>query len=283
MTLRGGFGMSGTGRIDNGPSGLIDFQYDFRTLSSRVINNAGTITRSSNDGTTVLQNTDVNNSGIIDVQQGTLEITTAVVTQTAGETIIRENATVDMSTSDPFALHGGSLQGTGSYVGDIDNSGGLVAPGLSVGELRIEGDYHQPGGTLEIEINGTGNDKLTITGDASLGGELVVPQSYGFVPGLADEFVILEASNVTGTFDVVTAPLYDVIYNATNVTLAVRAVSPDLNRDGVVNLLDFWLLQQCFGGPDNSVSPDCDIDVNADLDQDGDVDLDDLHILANAM
>ncbi len=283
MTFIGGFSLGGNGRIDNSSTGVIDFQYDFRTLSSRTLNNDGMVMRTANDGTSLLQNTDVNNTGIIDVQQGTLEITTAVVTQTAGETIINAGTTLDMSTSDPFALQGGVFKGTGNYLGDIDNSGGVVAPGLSVGELPIDGDYDQPGGTLDIEINGGGNDQLTVTGTATLGGELVITNIDGFEPMLTDEFVILEAANVTGQFDTLTVPpLYEVIYNATNVTLAIRAVTPDLNGDGVVNLLDFQLFQQCFNGPNNNVSPNCDIGINADLDQDGDVDLDDFQLLTNA-
>jgi len=283
MTFRGGFGMSGAGRIDNAPGGLIDFQYDSRALSSRLINNAGTVTRSANDGTTLLQNTDVNNSGAIDIQQGTLQITSAVVTQTAGETVLQENTTLDMSTSDPFALQGGYFRGTGMYMGDIDNSGGVVAPGLSIGELPIDGNYDQPGGTLAIEIGPSGPDRLSITGDAALAGELVVTNTDGFAPALTDEFVILEAANVTGQFDTVRAPIYEVVYTPTNVTLTVREVSPDLNRDGLVNLLDVQLFQQCFSGANVNDSPNCMAGINADLDQDGDVDLEDFRSLQSAM
>ncbi len=283
MIFRGGFGLGGSARLENTETGFIDFQLDFRVLSSRPLNNAGTVIRSSNDGTSTLQNVDVNNTGTIEVQQGTLLVSSATVTQTAGETIINAGTSLQLSMSDPFALEGGVFKGNGNFFGDLDNSGGAVAPGLSIGELNIGGDYDQPGGALDIEIDDMGADKLNITGNATLGGALVVTHLNGFVPEMTDEFVILEAASVNGEFDDLSIPpVYEVLYNPTNVTLSIAAVSPDLNGDGVVNLLDFQLFQECFNGEGNMVSANCDPTVNADFDQDGDVDLFDFERLATA-
>ncbi len=283
MVFRGGFGFSGSGRIDNNETGLIDFRYDGRATSSRSINNSGTLIRTTNDGVTLLQNTDLNNEGVIDIQQGTLEVTTALVTQMAGGTIINAGTMLDLSTSDPFALQGGLFKGDGQYLGDLENSGGAVAPGTSIGQLMIDGDYDQPGGALDIEIDDTGSDMLTISGSATLGGTLVVTHLNAFAPKMTDEFVILEAADVSGEFtDLSIPPVYEVHYNPTNVTLTIAAVSPDLNGDGVVNLLDFQLFQECFNGSGNLASANCDPAVDADFDQDGDVDLFDFERLATA-
>ncbi len=284
MTFVGGFSLGGSGRIDNSSTGVIDFQYDFRTVTNRTINNAGMIMRTANDGTSLLQNVDINNSGTIDVQQGTLEITTALFTQTTGNTIINAGTTLDLSTSDPFALDGGSLIGTGSLIGDVENNGGEVMPGFSAGELTIDGDYTQGvSGSLHIEIGGVNDgmfDVLTVTGTANLAGALNVELIDGFVPDSTDSFVILTGSQVIGTFDSIVVPdNYEVIYNATNITINASAPSVDLNGDGLLDLHDFRLFQTCFSGVGNPPPGSCPVDVNADLDTDGDVDLDDYEIL----
>ncbi len=66
-------------------------------------------------------------------------------------------------------LSAGRLQGNGT-VGNT-TSAGTIAPGNSIGTLRISGNYVGNGGTLEIEgvLAGTGSpaDRLLITGNAS--------------------------------------------------------------------------------------------------------------------
>ena len=52
-----------------------------------------------------------------------------------------------------MALQGGTLRGTGSITGgDVQNTGGTLAPGTSPGALSLTDDYSQgPGGTLAVE------------------------------------------------------------------------------------------------------------------------------------
>ena len=67
---------------------------------------------------------------------------------------------------------GATVGGTGT-VKDLANVGGFVAPGNSVGTLGVSGDFLQvPSGTLNIEFDNTGIDKLDVTGTATLAGSV---------------------------------------------------------------------------------------------------------------
>lgn len=101
---------------------------------------------------------------------------------------------------------GGRIEGVGTITGTrLRNSGGFISPGLSPGTLTIEGDYEQgEGGTLVIEIAGleAGHfDVLKVTGNASLGGTLLVKFIDGFVPNEGDAMRMLDiGGTVVGQF-----------------------------------------------------------------------------------
>lgn len=82
----------------------------------------------------------------------------------------------------------GRLTGVGTITGSVDNSG-VVAPGSSPGTLAVNGGYTQgAGGSLEIEIAGTGDgqfDKLAIGAGATLGGTLAVRPTSGYAGSAA--------------------------------------------------------------------------------------------------
>jgi uncharacterized protein with beta-barrel porin domain len=81
----------------------------------------------------------------------------------------------------PFLyMSGGVLNGAGTITGPggtaVANVGGVVAPGTAsaLGTLTIQGDYFQgPKGELQVRLAGIGNDQLSVTGQAILGGTLV--------------------------------------------------------------------------------------------------------------
>lgn len=93
----------------------------------------------------------------------------------------------------------GILGGNGTVTGNVSNFGGLVAPGLSPGTLKIDGDYTMDGGTLLIEVGGLGSgqfDILEVTGAIDiLAGEILFDFVDDFVPEIGN---ILEFFSADG-------------------------------------------------------------------------------------
>ncbi|MBK8269937.1 MAG: hypothetical protein IPK83_17235 [Planctomycetes bacterium] len=92
---------------------------------------------------------------------------------------------------------------------------------------------------------GSGYDRLTVAGIATLNGTLDVSLIGGFEPQVGQTFVILTCSLRSGEFNQVmgmdagAGKAFQVQYNSGNVTLAVVAsASGDMNCDGAFNLLD---------------------------------------------
>jgi hypothetical protein len=125
-----------------------------------------------------------------------------------------------------------AVGGTGTIQGNVTNNG-TVAPGNSPGAITISGAFAEGSGALlKIEIAGKKPadefDTLTVTGAATLGGTLDLSLLDGFVPQAGDQFAIISAQSLTGTFANVTGghiPLsggggqFDVLYTPTGVTL----------------------------------------------------------------
>lgn len=162
-----------------------------------------------------------------------------------------------------------TLIGTGQINGNVNNGGGFVSPGQSVGLLNISGDYSQAvDGTLSIELGGTDNsdtlnlqyDQLVIEGFATLEGTLEVslfdPGTGLFAPSMGDSFDILTATGaVTGTFDNQNLPAlsgglsWGVLYGTNTVTLAVLSATlpGDYNADGTVDAADYTVWRDTLG------------------------------------
>ncbi|MEM6828422.1 MAG: autotransporter domain-containing protein, partial [Pseudomonadota bacterium] len=105
------------------------------------------------------------------------------------------------------ALLGGVLEGEGTIASDaLFNIGAGVAPGgvFGIGTLSVDGDYVQSGGgALLINTRSRrrrlSNDLLSVTGDASLAGDLIVTTRGRVRYG--DEFTVLSANSILGEFD----------------------------------------------------------------------------------
>ena len=125
--------------------------------------------------------------------------------QTAGSTSVGIDGTLTLGGTG-LSLAGGRIDGDGRLLGDVDNSGGVVAPGASPGTLSISGNYVQgPGGTLAMEVGGlsTGldSDLLDVGDSAVLDGTLSVSLINGFAPVADDLLTLIQAAEgVTGTF-----------------------------------------------------------------------------------
>jgi hypothetical protein len=205
--------------------------------SQWALNNSGTLVKSAGAGTTTIGTgspafrPQITNTGTVEVQSGTLTINWGSYTQTAGQIVLNGgNFSIAGSPAMPVHLDGGSLTGSGTVTANVNNTAGSVAPGLSAGQLNVTGNYTQSApAALEIELGGlapgTDFDVLSVSGTAALGGTLSVDLIGGFVPHVGEQFLILTAGSVSGTFMAVEtlAPnlTFDVLYAPTSVTLQI--------------------------------------------------------------
>ncbi len=99
----------------------------------------------------------------------------------------------------------GDVTGSGSFDGNIRFSG-TYSPGNSPAEIPFGGNVaFAPSATLYIEIGGaspgTQFDRLSVSGQAQLGGDLVVSLIDDYVPGAGDAFEIVGTGDgLLGTF-----------------------------------------------------------------------------------
>lgn len=105
--------------------------------------------------------------------------------------------------SGSFNFTGGTLQ-VDEVDFDLVNNGGTIAPGHSPGSMHVAADLALYGGTLLMEIGGTGAgefDQIEVDGHTTLGGALqIISVDLGgglYVPQLGDAFPLLVSGNGT--------------------------------------------------------------------------------------
>jgi hypothetical protein len=170
------------------------------------LSNSGTITlgQDTTISTNAVNPGVVSNSGTFTVASGKTATLSHGFSQTGGTTSLGSGATLDPN--DTATITDGVLSGSGTVAGNVFNDG-EVSPGASPGTLTVSGSYTQTGGgSLTAEIAGTaagtGYDQLTVTGAATLAGTLTV-NSAGFTPTDGNQFDVLSAGSVSGTFGTV--------------------------------------------------------------------------------
>ncbi|MDD1428714.1 hypothetical protein MEO94_30595, partial [Dolichospermum sp. ST_sed9] len=185
---------------NNTSTGTIDLQNDSDfsqwTGNQTTFNNAGTFTK-SNGTTTDESYIDgfFNNTGTVQVNRGRLRFTSGY-TQTAGTTRLSGGSLI---ASSPLNLQGGNLAGIGTITGNVNNSGGQINPGNTIGTLTVAGDYSQTGtGTVNLELgSATSFDRLNITGAADVGGILKLNLTGGYTPTIGTKFTVLTYGSAT--------------------------------------------------------------------------------------
>ncbi len=146
----------------------------------------------------------------------------------------------------------GVVEGDGTVTGAVTSSG-TVRPGLSIGELIVDGSYVQTAqGTLDIELACPAGDVLSVSGAVMLGGTLNLSLVVGSEPIAGQQFQVVTASSVSGAFDTVNAPsgvTVSVEPGAVVVTVTVGGppANGDINGDGVIGINDFLALLAAWG------------------------------------
>lgn len=161
----------------------------------------------------------------------------------------------------PIILQGGTLEGNGMLWAYLENRGGVVAPTdeYDGNRLSVGYDYTQDAaGTFKVVLrSGEHYPALQVDnpsfGQANLDGMLDVDLAEGYIPDYGNEFYIILAAGVNGTFSNAVSQYvfengsFDVIYNEDSVVLTHYSSSPicpqypmaDLNKDCRVNISDF--------------------------------------------
>jgi hypothetical protein len=258
--------------------------------------NTGTLRKVSpdpNNPTSFSITVNTTNSGLIEVQNGTLSVSN--LTQTAGEARIRRGAT--LSVSNPLAMQGGKLTGAGQLSGALTNTAGTIAPGIDdpdqpdlnpLGILTINGNLTLGNNAVfEVELAGTDNSdpanpqydrcgESGYTRTVQLNGTLRVKARDGYTPATGDTFDILVRSgsswNRTGAFHTVevdpdTLPCiaFEVQYLSDRVRLIARLTTdPDVNGDGCVDDADLLAVLFAFGQTGSNLAEDINCDEVVD-------------------
>ncbi|WP_304439300.1 Calx-beta domain-containing protein, partial [Anabaena sp. 4-3] len=206
VTWTGGDIYGANGAIwNNTATGVFDIQSDRSFYhwygNQSQFNNAGILKKTAGTGITYIS-TLFNNTGTVQVASGTLNVQSGG-TSTGNWTV--NNGSI-LQFSNNYTLQGGTLTGSGTVIGNLSNLT-QINPGDTIGTLRITGNYTQASSsTLNIELGGTSNyDRLDITGNASLSGNLNISLLNGFTPVLGDRYTILNfGGNLTGGFTNIT-------------------------------------------------------------------------------
>jgi YVTN family beta-propeller protein len=134
----------------------------------------------------------------------------------------------------------GVISGIGSLASNIGNAGITEGGDIpAAGTLSINGAHtfaQAPTGAYEVSIGGltagTQYSQLSVSGSASLAGALNIRFVNGFTPASGNQFTILTAASISGTFSTINSPTlpagltWAVTYSATSVVLTVGTGSP---------------------------------------------------------
>ena len=117
---------------------------------------------------------------------------------------------------------GGTLGGNGTVASITANSGGIVAPGNSIGTLNVTGDVaFTPGSIYQVEVDAAGNsDRINATGAANItGGTVQVLAGVGDYAPFTRYTILTADGGVNGAFDGATS----------NYTFLAPVLSEDAN------------------------------------------------------
>jgi hypothetical protein len=168
-----------------------------------LFNGGGTLTNHGtmqvyNSATMQISNGGFTTDGNVTIDSGGNLISDVAYNQTGGRTQVDGTLTANAGMN----VSGGTVDGTGTILGDVLLSGGTMQPGDAPGTLTIIGNYDQTGGIFDELISSTANGLLVVFGDATLGpsADLNIDLLSGFVPTLGEDFTIVAFLSSSGAF-----------------------------------------------------------------------------------
>jgi hypothetical protein len=178
-----------------------------------------------------------NLGGQVTATGGTTNIRYPSYIQESGTTTVASGARFGQTNfSSPMVILGGSVTGTGTLMGTVQNDGGTVAPGASaaahvIGTLSVVGQYYQgPGGHLTADIAATSRDVLAVGGAVRLAG-VVTGVVKGTAPTDGATVTVLTAATLSGRPDCTfttgpEGPQWAAGTTSTTLTLTAGAAEP---------------------------------------------------------
>jgi hypothetical protein len=197
-----------TGVLNTASSGVV--QGIAATLGNNVTN-SGTYETPANDSTVITGTALTDNGSMtVDANNSTFRFDADTAVSGSGAMILTNSATLNVNGHSVTNAANHTIKGNGTINmngGTLTNNG-IIAPGLSPGQLNVNGNL-QLGSTsnLSFEIGGTGQgttyDLLNKTdeGTLTLNGNLTVRLINNFVPANSDMFTIVTTQNIlAGSF-----------------------------------------------------------------------------------
>ena len=198
-------------------------------------------------------------TGFVDIVGGTLQATTLTLASgtldlnanplTVGATGTLNAQTLDLAggllTGQSVSLSGGTFNFSGgvlsvdTFNGLLDQNGGVLAPGNSVGQTTVNGNYDlASAGTVKIEIFGSTfntttklydrlavNGTVNLNGDSNPGGGGTLDVDLGYSPSVGSNFTILDNNGtdaVSGRFNgLLEGASFNTAYGSQTVTFQI--------------------------------------------------------------
>ena len=166
---------------------------------------------------------------------------------------------------------GQTIRGSGRFTGNslVTVQGTLVPGDSEVGQFDVQGSIAlDPSAVCKADIAAANSfDQLTVSGVATVGGEVNISLLNGFVPDTCFAVPIVTAGSVQGAFDTVRGDpgngrVWRIAYTATQAKAIVTCYA-DMAVDCQLDLFDFLAFVNLFN--DNDPAADCTADGSFDL------------------
>jgi outer membrane autotransporter protein len=188
---------------------------------------------------------------------GKLELTgNSGSTYTGAGSVLAGTLAVNGILGGTMEVIGGRLQGIGTVGATINQPGGTIAPGNSIGTLTINGNYLGNGGRLEIETvlggDASPSDRLVITGSTA-GSTLVTVLNQGGAGAQTIEGI--KIVDVGGASNGVFTLQGDYVFQGQQAVVA-GAYAYTMQKNGISTPNDGdWYLRSAYMAPPSSTPP----------------------------
>lgn len=216
-------------------------------LGGATVSNSGTYNHDGGTATLEAGATFSNNAGFSQTA-GTFQVDAGATFDGTGSVLI-DGGTMTVNgqmIQTGVTVSGGTLDGTGTVQGSVNNTGGTVGP-----DIAIDGGFTQgPGGTLAIGIDSLlAFDVFDITGTATLDGtlDLTVAAGYLSTAEIGDSFTIVNWQGFSGSFATVTGldlgdgKFFALDYGASGLTLTVATEVAAVPAPGILAIFGIGL------------------------------------------